>query len=233
MEDLIAGNGTSTAVDAERSLNLEAGLRARWHEIDAHAAIFRTAFDNQVVVGSIAGGSTPLAQGETEYAGLELALGYNRGALTSRDGEVYANLALTWLPTAEQHSVLRRVDTGAAANGSVAGNRLPYAPELASTFRIGYVKGAWDGSIEVQHVGRQSADFANTRHPVPNGDGQFGELDGYAVWSATLNWEPDITGWSAFVTVKNLGDSEYVVDRTRGLLFGNPRQFVVGARYAW
>lgn len=233
VEDLIAGNGTSTAVDAERSLNLEAGLRARWHEIDAHAAVFRTAFDNQVVVGSIAGGSTPLAQGETEYAGLELALGYNRGALTSRDGDVYANLALTWLPTAEQHGVLRRVDTGAAANGSVAGNRLPYAPELTSTFRIGYVKGAWDGSIEVQHVGRQSADFANTRHPATNGDGQFGELDGYAVWSATLNWEPDIIGWSAFVTVKNLGDSEYVVDRTRGLLFGNPRQFVVGARYAW
>ena len=233
VEDLIAGNGTSTAVDAERSLNLEAGVRARWNEIDVQAAAFSTGFDNQVVVGSIAGGSTPLAQGETAYAGFELALGYNSNALTVRDGRIYANVALTWLPTADQESVLRRVDTGAAANGSVAGNRLPYAPELASTFRIGYVKGAWDGSLELQHVGRQYADFANRRSPVADGDGQFGELDGYAVWSATLNWDPGVAGWSAFATVKNLGGREYIVDRTRGLLFGNPRQFVVGASYAW
>jgi Fe(3+) dicitrate transport protein len=232
VEDLIAGNGTATAVDAERSRNLEAGLRARWQELDLHVALFRSDFDNQIVVGSIAGGSTPLAQGETEYGGAELAIGYNRNALTAREGEFYANLALTWLPTADQTTVLRRVDTGAAANGSIAGNRLPYAPELTSTFRIGYVKGPWDGSIEVQHIGRQYADFANHRTPI-DGSGQFGELDGYATWSATLNWEPEITGWSAFVSVKNLTDREYIVDRTRGILLGNPRQFVVGARYAW
>jgi Fe(3+) dicitrate transport protein len=232
VEDLIAGNGTSTAVDAERSLNLEAGLRTRWNELDLQAAVFRTDFDNQVVVGSIAGGSTPLAQGETEYAGLELALGYNRDALQRREGEVYANLALTWMPTADQTSVLQRVDTGAAANGSVAGKRLPYAPEFASTFRIGYVKGAWDGSLEVQHVGRQYADFANNRYPI-DGSGQFGGLDGHAVWSATLNYEPNLDGWSGYVTVKNLSDREYIVDRTRGILFGNPRQIVIGARFDW
>ncbi|MBL8261573.1 MAG: TonB-dependent receptor [Xanthomonadaceae bacterium] len=233
VEDLIAGNGTSTTVDAEHSRNFEAGLRTRWlGMIDLEAAAFRTDFDNQVVVGSIAGGSTPLAQGETDYRGFEFAIGVNRKALQTREGEVYANLAVTWLADAEQSTVLRRVDTGSAANGSIAGNRLPYAPELASTFRIGYVKGAWDGSVEVQHVGRQYADFANNRYPV-DGSGQFGELDGYAVWSATLNWEPDITGWSAYVTVKNISDREYIVDRTRGILLGNPRQVVIGARYAW
>lgn len=233
VEDLIAGNGTSTTVDAEHSRNLEAGLRTRWlGMIDVEAAAFRTDFDNQVVVGSIAGGSTPLAQGETDYRGFEFAIGVNRDALQTREGEVYANLAVTWLADAEQSTVLRRVDTGAAANGSVAGNRLPYAPDLASTFRIGYVKGAWDGSVEVQHVGRQYADFANNRHPI-DGSGQFGEIDGYAVWSATLNWEPEITGWSAYLTVKNISDREYIVDRTRGILLGNPRQVVIGARYAW
>jgi Fe(3+) dicitrate transport protein len=232
VEDLIAGNGTSTAVDAESSLNLEAGLRTRWNEIDLQAAVFRTDFDNQVVVGSIAGGSTPLAQGETEYGGLELALGYNREALQRRDGKVYANLAVTWMPTADQTSVLRRVDNGLAANGSVAGKRLPYAPKLTSTFRIGYVKGAWDGSVEVQHVGRQFADFANNRYPI-DGSGQFGELDGSAVWSATLNYEPGLDGWSGYLTVKNLSDNDYIVDRTRGILLGNPRQIVVGARFAW
>jgi hypothetical protein len=33
--------------------------------------------------------------------------------------------------------------------------------------------------------------------------------------------------------VKNLGDSTYIVDRTRGILLGSPRQIMVGARYAW
>ncbi len=232
VEDLIAGNGTSTAVDAEHSRNLEAGLRARWNEIDVQTAIFHTDFDNQVVVGSVAGGSTPLAQGETEYSGLEIALGYNRDALQRREGEVYANLAVTWMPTADQTTVLRRVDTGAAANGSVVGNRLPYAPEHTSTFRVGYVKGAWDGSLEVQQIGRQFADFANNRYPI-DGSGQFGELDGYAVWSATLNYEPELDGWSGYITVKNVSDREYIVDRTRGILLGNPRQIIVGARFAW
>ena len=233
VEDLIAGNGTSTTVDAEQSLNLEAGLRGRWQGIDLEATVFRNAFDNQVVVGSIAGGSTPLAQGETRYAGLEFAAGVNRDALQTRTGEFYANLAVTWLPTADQHTALRRVDNGQPANGSVAGNRLPYAPDLTTTFRLGYVRGEWDGSIEVQQVGRQWADFANTRHPIANGDGQIGQLDGYAVWNATLNWEPDLQGWSAYVALKNLADRTYIVDRTRGILFGNPRQVVVGARYAW
>lgn len=233
VEDLIGGNGTSVGVDAEDSLNLELGLRTRWQSIDLEATAFRTVFDNQIVVGSIAGGSTPLAQGETEYAGFEFAAGMNRGALQRRDGEFYANLAVTWLPTADQRTVLRRVDTGAAANGSVAGNRLPYAPELTTTFRVGYVRGAWDGSMEVQQVGRQWADFANTRHPAVNGDGQFGQLDGYATWNATLNYEPQGRAWTGYVAVKNLTNREYIVDRTRGLLFGNPRQVVVGARFGW
>lgn len=233
VEDLIAGNGTSVAVDAEQSVNLELGLRTRWQGIDIEATAFRTDFDNQIVVGSIAGGSTPLAQGETRYAGFELAAGMNRGALQRRSGEFYANLAVTWLGTAEQTTLLRRVDTGAAANGSVAGNRLPYAPDLSTTFRIGYVQGAWDGSMEVQQVGEQWADFANTLNPAFNGDGQFGQIDSYATWNATLNYEPVGSAWSGYVAVKNLTDREYIVDRTRGILFGNPRQIVAGLRYGW
>jgi Fe(3+) dicitrate transport protein len=233
VEDLIAGNGSSTEVDAESSTNLELGLRARLGRIDLETTAFRSDFDNQIAVGSIAGGSTPLAQGKTEYAGLELAVGLNRQALQSRAGEWYANLAATWLATADQSSVLRRVDNAQAVAGSQAGNRLPYAPEFTFTGRIGFAHGAWDMNLELQHVGRQWADFANTRLPAVNGDGQFGQLDSHAVWSATLNYEPDTYGWSAFLAIKNLTDEEYIVDRTRGILFGNPRQFVLGARYAW
>jgi Fe(3+) dicitrate transport protein len=233
VEDVIAGNGTSTEVDAESSTKIELGLRTRIGRIDLETTAFQSDFDNQIAVGSIAGGSTPLAQGETEYAGLELAVGLNRQALQNRAGEWYANLAATWLATAEQSSVLRRVDNGQAVAGSLAGNRLPYAPEFTFTGRVGYAQGAWDMNLELQHVGRQWADFANTAQPALNGDSQFGRLDSHAVWSATLNYEPNTYGWSAFLAIKNLTDQEYIVDRTRGILFGNPRQFVLGARYAW
>ncbi len=233
IEDLIAGNGTSTEVDAESSTNLEVGVRNRQGSFDLEATLFRTDFDNQLAVGSIAGGSTPLAQGETLYEGVEFTLAFNREALLNRSGEWYADLASTWLATAEQSTVLRRVDNGLAANGSVAGNRLPYAPEFTATARVGYVRGAWDANLEVQHVGSQWSDFGNTLQPVFNGDGQFGQLDNYSTWSATLNYEPGLSGWSGYITVKNLTDSEYIVDRTRGILLGNPRQMVVGARYAW
>lgn len=233
VEDLIAGNGTSTEVDAESSTNLEMGVRSRHGKLNLEATVFRSDFDNQLAVGSIAGGSTPLAQGETLYEGLELTLAFNRGALTTRSGEWYADLAATWLATAEQTTALRRVDNGLPASGSVAGNRLPYAPEVTATARMGYVSGAWDASLEVQHVGSQWSDFGNTRLPPNNGDGQFGQVDGYQTWSATLNYEPELVGWSGFLTVKNLTDSQHVVDRTRGILLGNPRQVVVGARYAW
>lgn len=233
VEDLIAGNGTSTEVGAESSTNLELGVRHRYGKLNVDATVFHTDFDNQLAVGSIAGGSTPLAQGETLYEGLELTLAFNRGALTSRSGEWYSDVALTWLATAEQTTALRRVDNGLAVNGSVAGNRLPYAPEFTATARLGYARGAWDASLEMQHVGSQWSDFGNTRAPVVNGDGQFGQLDAYDTWSATINYEPALVGWSGFLTVKNLTDSEHVVDRTRGILLGNPRQVVVGASYAW
>jgi Fe(3+) dicitrate transport protein len=233
VEDLIAGNGTSTEVDAESSTNLELGVRNRRGKLDLEATVFRNDFDNQLAVGSVAGGSTPLAQGETLYEGLELTLAFNRAALLNRSGEWYADLATTWLATAEQTTALRRVDNGLPANGSIAGNRLPYAPEFTTTARVGYARGAWDANLELQHVGSQWADFANIRLPVTNGDGQFGQLDSYQTWSATINYEPGTSGWGGFVTVKNLTDSEYIVDRTRGILLGNPRQVVLGARYAW
>jgi Fe(3+) dicitrate transport protein len=58
-------------------------------------------------------------------------------------------------------------------------------------------------------------------------------IPGYSTWSLTLNWLPEAGSWSAFATVKNAFDREYIVDRTRGILPGSPRQFVAGLRYAF
>lgn len=234
VEDIINNSGGSVDVDAERSRNSEIGIRGKLaNNLGYEATYFHNDFSNQVVVGSIAGGSTPLAQGETLYRGVELALNWNKQALQSREGEFYANLSLTLLPTARQDSPFIAVVGGAVVGGSAAGNRLPYAPKQTANLRVGYTKGAWDGSIEMQSVSSQYSDFANTVLPVTNGNGQVGEIAGYNTFNATLNYEPNLEGWSGFITVKNLTNREYIVDRTRGILLGNPRQAVTGVRYSF
>jgi Fe(3+) dicitrate transport protein len=234
VEDIINNTGGSVDVDAERSRNSEMGLRGAFAEnFNYEATVFRNNFSNQVVVGSIAGGSTPLAQGETIYQGFETAIAWNKQALQTREGEFYANLSLTWLPIARLESPFTAVVGGTVVGGSTAGNRLPYAPETTATLRLGYAKGGWDASVEMQSVSSQYADFANSQVPVINGSGQVGKISAYNTFSATLNYVPNMDGWSGFITVKNLTDREYIVDRTRGILLGNPRQIVAGLRFAF
>jgi Fe(3+) dicitrate transport protein len=230
-EDLIDNSGGGVEVDAERSTNWEFGLRgALGARTTVEAALFRNAFRNQIAVGSIAGGSTPLAEGETLYAGAELLLNWDGKDLFA-SGKPYATLALTALPTARQESPLTAVATGTPVGGSAEGKRLPYAPRWTATARVGWQRGAWDVSAELQSVSAQFSDFANTVAPQPNG--QTGRIAGWAVWNLTLNWMPSDQGWSAFAALKNAGDRDYIADRTRGILTGSPRQFVAGLRYTF
>jgi Fe(3+) dicitrate transport protein len=231
-EDLIDNSGGSVEIQAERSINAELGVRARvFDDVHVEGALFVSDFDRQNVVGSIAGGSTPLAVGETVYRGAELALNWE----PDQDAAAapFASAALTWLPTARQESAFLAVSNNQPVGGSAEGKRLPYAPRWLATVQAGYRFGDWDLSAEVQSVDDQFADFANTVDPVANGNGQVGRIAGFAVWNLACNWTPAHSPWSAFVTLKNLADREYIVDRTRGIQLGNPRLFVVGLRYAF
>ena len=233
-EDLIGNTGGSVDVDAEHSRNIELGLRgAPRAGISYELALFDNDFDNQVAVGSIAGGSTPLAQGEVRYRGAELAARIDFGTLRGADANPYLQLALTALPEAEQRVPFRRVDNGAVVAGSVAGNRMPYAPERTATVRIGVETGSLDASLEAVHVSSQFADFANTPVAAANGNGQLGELAGHTTLNLALNYTFGNSGWSAYAAIKNATDREYIADRTRGILPGAPRQFLAGFGYAF
>lgn len=227
VEDLIGGVGTVTEVDPEKSINFELGLRAQpLPGVEVQTAYFRNDFDNLIAVGSIAGGSVPLSQGKALFEGLELA------AKAEMESGIFGRLAYTWLPNAEQETAFRRVDTGAitcvAGFCSAAGNRLPYAPRHTLTAAAGYVAGPFHAEVEAQHVGGQYTDFANTETPTANG--QHGIISDYTVWNAALNYRFDkaLTG---FLTVKNLTDKTYIVDRTRGIQVGQPRLVQAGIKY--
>lgn len=230
VEDLIGNTGTVVAVDAERSRNAELGVRGRLGRVFSYeVAAFDNDFDNQIAVGSIASGSTPLAQGQARYRGLEAAARATFEA--AGPGQPYVQLAYTALPVAEQSSALVRVDNGQAVAGSAAGRRMPYAPRHTGSLRVGYVVGGWDMAVESVYTSRQFADFANTASAPINGNGQVGALDATTLVNLAVNYAVGESGWTVYGTVKNATDRTYIADRTRGILPGAGRQVVLGASY--
>lgn len=232
-EDIISGStGGTVDVSAERSTNRELGIRYNPSEqVSVDAVWFSNAFDNQVAVGSIAGGgSTPLAEGKARYEGWELASHIDMTDLFDLPGTPYARLAYTWLNVAEQEGEFVAVETGAAVGNSGDDQRMPYAPEDLVTFRLGYKQGSWDGSVEAVYIGSQYADFENSENPVLNGDGSQGKLDKQITYNLALNYSFGEKNPTVFMALKNLDNSNYIVDRTRGIQTNDPRQLQVGVK---
>jgi Fe(3+) dicitrate transport protein len=136
-----------------------------------------------------------------------------------------------WLPTAEIESQFLRVSDGQpVAPTDVTGNRLPYAPEYLANVALGYNHpSGFNGEIELVYVGEQFGDFANT--VAPSADGQVGLIDSYTLVNLALNYTMKQWGLTAFFTIKNIMDEEYIADRTRGILPGTPRLYQAGVKY--
>lgn len=225
VEDAISGSGTVVDLRAERSVNAELGVRTRPAErLSLDVAMFRNDFSNLVQVGSIAGGSTAYQEGKALFQGVELAGQLDR--LTEHvAGNLFARIAWTWLPTAEQKSAF-----SSTAGAGAIGKRLPYAPENLATLTLGYrAPSAWNARIDYVYVGRQFADFDNT--VTPSANGQEGLIDAHGILNAVANYTIGKT--TLFVAGKNLTDKTYIVDRTRGIQVGMPRTFQAGIRYAF
>jgi Fe(3+) dicitrate transport protein len=225
-EDVIDGVGGSTEVRAEKSVNFEAGARIEpIAGVSLQATYFRNDFKRLIAVGSIAGGSTPLAEGEALFQGLELF------GFAGLPWGFYLQTTLTWLPTAEQEQPFRRVVGGELVPGSEAGNRQPYAPEVLLVGALGHNWRDLTTQFEVVHIGSQYGDFANTKAPSANG--QLGEIDSHTLLNFAVNYYIRPLKATAFVTVKNLTDETYITDRTRGIQVGMPRHMFGGLAYEW
>lgn len=233
-EDLIvtgSGGATYTDVEAEKSWNYELGARTKpIPGATLEVTGFHNDFENLISVGSIAGGSTPLAQSQAKFEGVELLGRLDSDKLFHTDGNIYLQLAHTWLPTAKNTTPVTQVSNDTVVAGSVAGNRLPYAPEQMVTTTLGYTHTTgWDIRLEAVHVGKQWADFANTR--TPTADGQKGQIAAYTILNLAATYPLKKYNTDLFVTVKNLTGHEYIVDRTRGILPGTPLLVQGGFEY--
>jgi Fe(3+) dicitrate transport protein len=227
-EDIISNTGGVVDLDPELSWNYEAGARTTVRPgVSVDATLFRMDYENQVVPASLAGGvgATLTNGGETLHQGIELRAQIDTAPITGSAHDVYLRLAYTYLPVAEFRGP-RFSNVSGFGSVRVSGNRLPYAPEQMAVFGVGYAHGALDVRLDVVRTSDQFTDDLNS--VTPTADGQRGLISGSTVWNAAANYTVGRT--TLFLTVKNLFDELFIVDRTRGILPGAPRLVQAGVK---
>jgi Fe(3+) dicitrate transport protein len=224
-EDIVTNAGGVVDLDAEKSLNWEFGLRGDVRPgLAFDVAGFLLDFENQIIPASVAGGvsATLTSAGETRHAGVEASLhGSLRDMGLMQTDDIFFRGAATWLKDASFEG--RRFSTIAGfTTVPVTGNRLPYAPEWIASFAVGYARGDWfEAQAEVQHTGEMFTDDLNSTATVANG--QRGLIEAATTVNLAANVRPFDARATFFVTVKNVFDETYIVDRSRGILPGAPR----------
>jgi len=242
VEDIITTAGGSVDLDSELSWNWEAGVRGTIVAgVQADMTAFVMDFENQIIPQSVAGGvgSTLTSAGQTVHKGGEVSLRVSSlDAGWTGKADLFARLAVTWLPTARYAST--RIATAPCFDGrttgmpvetgsgpvpcgvarDVEGNRLPYSPEWLVGGAIGVAHQGFTGQVEV--VG-QSEMFADDVNLVPvSPDGQRGVIPGWAVVNLAVSYGPPNGKWEVFATARNLFDRTIIVDRSRGVTPGMP-----------
>lgn len=228
-EDIVSNSGGVVELASELSWNYEAGLRSQLHRaISADFAFFRNAFQNQIVPASVAGGAGAVFTngGRTLQSGFEVSGRFDSAKVFESDRNFFFRFAFTELTSAEFKG--RRFSSiPGFASVSVDGNRLPYAPRTTLNVVAGYSRGPLEVFVENNAVSRQFTDDLNTVGPVSSG--QRGVIPGQTYWNATANYRVETLKTTFFVTVKNVFDRTFIVDRSRGVLPSSPRLVHVGA----
>lgn len=234
VEDVVTNTGGSVELDPELSWNYEAGVRTRpLRNLRLDATFFRMDYENQIVPASLAGGlgAALTNGGETLHEGMEFSGRWDTGRLFDSDHSLYLSGAYTFLATAEFQGV-RFSNVPGFATTSITGNRLPYAPRHNFTTAIGYSHASGiDAMLEAVRIGGQFGDDLNTI--AESADGQRGLLPANTSWNASFNYRVEQWHSTFFVTVKNLLDDTFIVDRARGILPNSPRLVQSGLKYTW
>jgi Fe(3+) dicitrate transport protein len=209
----ISGDGIDQKLDAERSMNIEFGLRGKAQQWTYEAAAFRMDFSNQIVNQALSGGISKTNGGQSLHQGAEGALGY---AFTSA-WSVLANA--TYIPVAEFKG---------GALGPV-GNRVPYTPKLTTNAGVNYSKNGFKSFLNAYYVSSQYADSANTE--VESNDGTKGLISSFITlnWSVVYSPQKDL---KLFGVIRNLTDKKYISGRSPdGIFPGAERNFELGLAY--
>lgn len=209
-------------LDAERSTNLEVGLRGGGDSLRYEVAVFRMDFDNQIIPANSNSQFQVTNGGETLHQGVEAGLGVELGGGFSLDAN------FTYIADAEfsgdrfdRNGVLTTPD----------GNRIPYTPEWVANLGVVYARQGFSGGLYLNYNDAQYTDVFNTRDIAESLTGFFtGRIDSYTV--VNLNVAYDVSPRLNIAgTLKNLTDERYIASLRQGIYVGPARTVDVGLRY--
>ena len=207
--------GGDTPTEAERSVNIEVGVRGGHGSLNYEVTAFQMDFSNQVDPG-VSGIREP-NEGSALHQGLEAVLGYDFGNGFSVDGNV------TWVPTAE----FREDRPGEALKG----NRLRDSPELMANLTLGYQTGPLQTALLLNYVSSRYGDGLNTREFTTESTGVWGgRMPSHYTVDLTADYDVN-PRFSVFGAVRNLTDEHYIAGLRQGIYVGPERSFELGARY--
>ena len=233
-EDVISNTGGVVELDPELSWNYELGVRTLpLRGVRFDATFFRMDYENQIIPASLAGGigAALTNAGETLHQGMEISSRLDLGTLVGSRHNVYVRTAYTYLPRAE--FVGKRFSNVSGFNTVlITGNRLPYAPKNLLNMGFGYSHTSGiDVLFEAVHLGDQFGDDLNTI--ASTADGQRGLIPASTTWNAAFNYRYEPLHSTFFVTIKNVMNDTFLVDRSRGMLPNSPRLVQGGVKYSF
>ena len=214
-------SGQDLNLGAERSVNMEIGLRGKHQKWSYEVTAFRMDFDNQVIRANSNGGD-PSNGGKTLHQGLELALAYAISNAFRMEGNT------TYVPDAKFVE-----DRYSSAGALIArnGNRVTYSPEWVSHVQFVYQQGPLMTALNIQHISAQMTDTLNTVALTENTSGFFtGRIDGYTTADLTSSYQvhPQL---SLTAAIKNMTDTHYIASLRQGIYAGPARSYELGLQY--
>ncbi|OGT74822.1 MAG: TonB-dependent receptor [Gammaproteobacteria bacterium RIFCSPLOWO2_02_FULL_57_10] len=209
-------------LDAERSVNMEVGLRGNSGRLSYEMAAFRMDFDNQIVPANSNSVFQNTNGGATIHQGMEVGAGFELGGGFSVSGNT------TWIPDAEFNG--NRYNANGTLN-TPDGNRITYTPEWTANLSLDYSVGGLRSSLALHHTGEQFTDTANSVTLAENTSGFFtGRIDSYTLLDLNLVYEVN-SQLSFSGSIKNLTDRRYIASLRQGIYVGVERSVDAGFVY--
>lgn len=199
--------------DAEKSVNVDIGVRGRRDALRYEITAFQMDFSNQVDPG-VSGIRAP-NEGSAIIRGAEASLGYDLGSGFRLDGN------LTYIPTAK----FGEDRPGEAEDG----NRLPYSPDWMANLTLGYRHENLQAALIFHYSDEVFGDGMN-RTEIDPVNHMGGLIPSYHTIDLTASYDLS-HNLRLFGGVKNLADRRYIAGLREGIYAGPERSFDIGLRY--
>lgn len=209
-------------LDAERSVNMEFGLRGANQRMTYEFALFRMNFDNQIIPANSNSQFQVTNGGNTLHQGLEFGTGFDLGAGFN------LNANATYVSDAEFRG--NRINRAGAIT-TPDGNRIPYTPELTANLTLEYERGNLRSGISAHYTSDQYTDVLNRTTLTESVSGFFtGQIPSYTLADVFLVYAIN-NQLTVNANVKNLADKHYIASLRQGIYVGPERSVDVGLRY--